>query len=250
MTDEPPRNTRGEHANAITEFLKAGESFGRWLAVESQTLKAGPTAEVVGRSGMESFPEHLVALARLYGNGEIGESEFAERTERLREISERRRDERDKLESLADAVARLCHSAGEDPSPVFEAVYATRTTTADFWKHWRPAAVLLRRVAIAPRGTGRLTGGEQESPPDDTAIEHLLTGLSPQERRLFEGLQESRHWITFESLAEIPGAWRNPHGEVTDAAIIKKIRRMNEKLADRHVLIETSDRRAKLVRLG
>lgn len=85
---------------------------------------------------------------------------------------------------------------------------------------------------------------------DGRREEEVADALSPQEHKVFLRLKKTKHYVAFESLAEVPGAWRNDPDSVSDEAIMKKIRRINEKVSDFGYSIDTSSRRAKLDAFG
>jgi len=86
----------------------------------------------------------------------------------------------------------------------------------------------------------------KEEPPRLEVIRDLL---SVQEWRLFEYLIGRSHGSAYETLADIEGAWNKPLDMVSDAAINRKIDRINDKLADAGWTIERRDRRAKVIDL-
>jgi hypothetical protein len=84
--------------------------------------------------------------------------------------------------------------------------------------------------------------GNTKTTDDLDTIEESING---QKLRLFRFLRSKKHWTGYETLAAIEGVWRE--ADVSDDAIVKAVKRLNESLLESAYTIEIKDRRVKLV---
>ncbi|MEX1026423.1 MAG: hypothetical protein WD049_00225 [Candidatus Paceibacterota bacterium] len=90
--------------------------------------------------------------------------------------------------------------------------------------------------------------------PLDDAVDAAETNLTKQQLLLFRRLKQTRHFVSFDSLADVEGAWQKrsfDSGTISDSTIKQGLKRLKVGLPEPafDLTIDVKTRRARLVRL-